>query len=107
MTARTQIRPEKIRLDTLKAVLFKVIQNHTELSFRQMAVLLECADEPQTIRGLADKLNISKPAITRAADVLEYERKFIVRRQDPEDRRSVFLCVISEGAKFLRGLETA
>lgn len=63
-----------------------------DLSARQLGVFLTCYTETQlqTVRALAARLNVSKPAITRALDRLaEFD---LVRRQpDPLDRRSVLI----------------
>ncbi len=81
-------------------------QEQTDLSARQLGVLLTCylTDEPQTVRGLAAALNVSKPAITRALDRLG-EFDFLRRKVDPKDRRSVFAVRTIAGAKYLRTLE--
>lgn len=72
---------------------------------RQLGVLLVCylTDEPQTVRGLAAKLNISRPAITRALDRLR-ESDLIWRRVDPLDRRSIVVERTVSGGKFMRDL---
>jgi DNA-binding MarR family transcriptional regulator len=55
-----------------------------DFSIRQLAVLVACfiVGEPSTIRGLAEKLEVPKPAISRAVDRLERE-KFIRRKKRP------------------------
>ena len=74
-----------------------------DLSMRQLAVLLHCARSGinQTVRGLAARLKISKPAITRAADRLQSDG-LATRKPDPADRRSVFIVVTPKGRSFLR-----
>jgi len=54
-----------------------------------------------TVRGLAQDLNVSKPAITRALDRLT-ELDFVRRKVDPADRRSVLVQRTVKGAAFLR-----
>ncbi len=52
-----------------------------DLSARQLAIFLTCylESESQTVRGLAAKLSISKPAVTRALDrLMEFD---LVRRR--------------------------
>lgn len=76
-----------------------------DLTSRQTAVLLTVylQDTPQTVRGLASALNVSKPAITRALDRLE--RYQLTRRMtDPEDRRSVIIQRTPEGNRYLTRL---
>src|ERR1700733_3752722 len=76
-----------------------------DLSARQLAVFLTCylESEAQTVRGLAAKLNVSKPAITRALDRLS-EFELVRRKTDPLDRRSVLVQRTSPGMAFMREL---
>ena len=76
-----------------------------DLSARQLGVFLTCylESEAQTVRGLAAKLNVSKPAITRALDRLS-EFDFVRRKTDPLDRRSVLVQRTPPGTAFLREL---
>src|SRR3546814_18936522 len=48
-----------------------------DLTTRQFALFLEVylAPPPHTVRGLAKTLNMTKPAVTRAVDRLEKDRK--------------------------------
>jgi DNA-binding MarR family transcriptional regulator len=77
-----------------------------DLTTRQIGVFLTCYldDEAQTVRGLATKLNISKPAISRALDRLS-EFDLARRRTDPLDRRSVLVQRAAAGMAFLRDLK--
>lgn len=74
-----------------------------DLSSRQLGVFLTCYLEPeaQTVRGLAARLNVSKPAITRALDRLT-EFDLVKRKADPADRRSVLVQRTPGGTAFLR-----
>ncbi|OHC74069.1 MAG: MarR family transcriptional regulator [Rhodospirillales bacterium RIFCSPLOWO2_12_FULL_58_28] len=74
-----------------------------DLSARQMGVLLTVylTLPPHTVRGLAETLKISKPAITRAVDRLG-ELQLLRRKIDDEDRRSVFIQRTVRGSVFLR-----
>ncbi len=74
-----------------------------DLSARQLGVFLICYLEPQaqTVRGLAERLGISKPAVTRALDRLS-EFELAARKDDPADRRSVLVQRTPGGAAFLR-----
>lgn len=76
-----------------------------DLSARQLGVFLTCylENEAQTVRGLAAKLNVSKPAITRALDRLS-EFDLVRRKTDPADRRSVLVQRTPPGTAFLREL---
>ncbi|MBN8543133.1 MAG: MarR family transcriptional regulator [Alphaproteobacteria bacterium] len=74
-----------------------------DLSQRQTAVLLTVymVPAPHTIRNLAERLNISKPAVCRALDALS-ALDLIRRKKDEEDRRNVFIQRTVNGSVFLR-----
>ncbi len=74
-----------------------------DLTARQLATFLICylESEAQTVRGLAAKLNISKPAVTRALDRL-VEFDLVRRKDDPLDRRSILVQRTQTGLGFLR-----
>ncbi len=78
-----------------------------DLSARQLGVFLTCYLDPeaQTVRGLAAKLGVSKPAITRALDRLT-EFDLVKRKTDPLDRRSVLVQRTPAGMSFLRELRS-
>ena len=73
-----------------------------DLTARQMAILLTVylAEPPQTVRGLAAGLGLSKPVITRALDRLA-GHDFIRRKPDDTDRRSIFILRTLKGSVFL------
>ena len=73
-----------------------------DLSRRQLAVLLSVYLEPapHTVRNLAERMNISKPAICRALDYLA--RSGLLKRvRDEHDRRNVFVQRTVKGSVFL------
>lgn len=76
-----------------------------DLSARQLGIFLVCYRESgdHTVRSLAARFNISKPAVTRALDRLA-EFDLTRRVIDPNDRRSVFIVRTTGGAAFLRQL---
>lgn len=73
-----------------------------DLTARQMAILTTVYLEPppHTVRGLAQKLGVTKPAITRALDTLG-GLKLLSRRRDEADRRNVVVTRTVEGALYL------
>lgn len=73
-----------------------------DLSARQMALLLcvYLGEGPHTVRGMAQSLKISKPAVSRALDRLG-ELGYIRRQRDDLDRRNVLVQRTEEGGKFL------
>lgn len=78
-----------------------------DLSARQLSVLLICFLEegPHTVRGLAERLHVAKPAITRALDRLE-QFDLVRRAADPRDRRSVLVSRTAQGAAFIAHLRS-
>ena len=74
-----------------------------DLSARQMALLLSVylGEGAHTVRGLAQALKISKPAVSRALDRLG-ELGYIRRERDELDRRNVLVQQTSTGAAFLK-----
>lgn len=74
-----------------------------DLTTRQMAVLLHVYLEapPHTVRGLANILGISKPAVTRALDRLSL-LGLVRRKKDESDRRSILVQRTVAGSVFLR-----
>lgn len=73
-----------------------------DLSARQQAVLLNVylMPAPHTVKGLAEDLMISKPAICRAIDALE-AAKLVRRRRDKDDGRNVFVQRTVKGSVYL------
>jgi DNA-binding MarR family transcriptional regulator len=73
-----------------------------DLTARQMVVLLTIYLEPppHTVRGLAQKLGVTKPVITRALDAMG-DLDLVSRRRDPADRRSVIIQRTVRGSLFL------
>jgi DNA-binding MarR family transcriptional regulator len=94
-------------VDVLRQTIVALVRRDgPDLTARQLSVFLICylEGEAQTVRGLAAKLNVSKPAITRALDRLS-EFDLVRRKQDPLDRRSVLVQRTVSGAAFLRDLK--
>lgn len=76
-----------------------------DLSARQTVILLTLYLEPppHTVRGLAKKLGVTKPAITRALDTMG-KRHLLSRRRDEKDRRNVIIQRTVEGALYVETL---
>jgi DNA-binding MarR family transcriptional regulator len=87
------------------AIVELVRQDGPDLSARQLGVFLTCylESEAQTVRGLAARLNVAKPAITRALDRLSLF-DLVRRKTDPRDRRSVLVQRTASGMAFQREL---
>lgn len=76
-----------------------------DLTTRQLALLLHVGltPGPHTVRGLAETLRFSKPAVTRALDRLT-ALGWLLRTRDPQDRRSVLVTLTDTGRGFLGDL---
>ncbi len=76
-----------------------------DLSLRQMSILMEIylQPSPHTVRGLAAKLEVTKPVITRALDSMG-RLGLVARIRDPDDRRNVLVKRTVEGALFVERL---
>ena len=95
------------RIDVLRQTIIAMVRRDgPDLTARQLGVFLTCylEGEAQTVRGLAAKLNVSKPVITRALDRLS-DFDLVRRKKDPLDRRSVLVQRTVSGATFLRDLK--
>ena len=73
-----------------------------DLSSRQITILLTIYMEtpPHTVRGLAAKLNVTKPVITRALDTMG-SLDLVSRRRDDSDRRNVVVQRTVQGSLYL------
>jgi DNA-binding MarR family transcriptional regulator len=73
-----------------------------DLTTRQMTILLSVYLEPppHTVRGLAARLRVTKPVITRALDSMG-RLGLLRRRRDERDRRNVIVQRTVEGSQFL------
>lgn len=76
-----------------------------DLSTRQITVLLTVYLEPppHTVRGLAAKLGVTKPVITRALDTMG-RIGLVSRRRDEADRRNVIVQRTVSGALYVEKL---
>lgn len=86
-----------------RSIVSSVRLDAPDLTARQMALLLTVylTPPPHTVRGLADALKVSKPAITRAIDRLG-DMELVRRKVDEQDRRSVLIQRTVRGSVFLR-----
>ena len=82
-----------------------VTNGDSDLSARQLAVLLTVYLEPppHTVRGLAAKLRVTKPVITRALDSMG-KRALVSRKRDSADRRNVIIQRTVKGALYVEML---
>ena len=95
----SELRPSQALRLWHDVILDLVRDDEPDLSARQQAVLLTVYLEPppHTVRDLATKLNVTKPAITRALDSMG-RQGLLTRRRDPKDRRNVVVLRTLAGA---------
>ena len=76
-----------------------------DLTERQMLILLTIYIEtpPHTVRGLAAKLQVTKPVITRALDTMG-AMGLVSRKRDDNDRRNVIIQRTVDGALYVEAL---
>jgi DNA-binding MarR family transcriptional regulator len=76
-----------------------------DFTLRQLSILLTVYLEqpPHTVRGLAKKLGVTKPVITRALDSMG-KQEIIARRRDEADRRNVIIQRTVKGALYVESL---
>ncbi|WP_048645349.1 MarR family winged helix-turn-helix transcriptional regulator [Nitratireductor soli] len=97
-----QLRPIQALRLWQQASLAEVREHRPDLTERQMAILLTIYLDPppHTVRGLADRLGVTKPVITRALDTMG-ALKLVSRHRDARDRRNVLVKRTVEGALFV------
>ena len=85
-----------------RVALAEVTDEHFDLSMRQAAILLTVYLDPppHTVRGLASKLGVTKPVITRALDTMG-ELKLLTRHRDETDRRNMLIKRTVTGALYV------
>jgi len=88
-----------------EVVLRDVRDEKPDLTQRQLAVLLTIylTPPPHTVRGLAEHLGVSKPAITRALDTLSI-KGLTKRKRDEADKRNVLIQRTVKGSVYLSEL---
>ena len=81
--------------------MLRLVREDTDLTSRQLVVLLECRTGPCTVRGMAETMKVPKPAVTRAIDRVE-GLGLVERKDDPDDRRSVLVVLTAKGRRFVQ-----
>jgi DNA-binding MarR family transcriptional regulator len=85
--------------------LAQVAGDEPDLSVRQMAILLTIYMDapPHTVRGLASRLDVTKPVITRALDSMG-KLGLVKRRRDDKDKRNVLIQRTVDGSLYIERL---
>lgn len=99
------MRPSQALRLWQQVLLEEVRDDAPDLTARQMAILLTIYLDPppHTIRGLAARLGVTKPVITRALDTMG-ALKLVSRHRDETDRRNVLVKRTVEGALYVERL---
>src|SRR5262245_24015086 len=96
------LRPSQALRLWQQVALSEVLGKRPDLTMRQAAILLTVYLDPppHTVRGLAARLDVTKPVITRALDMMG-ELKLLSRHRDEKDKRNVLVKRTVEGALFV------
>jgi DNA-binding MarR family transcriptional regulator len=97
-----QLRPIQALRLWQQVTLSEVRDERPDLTMRQAAILLTVYLEPppHTVRGLAARLGVTKPVITRALDTMG-ALKLLSRHRDEKDKRNVLVRRTVDGALFV------
>lgn len=96
-------RGSRRRLGSWMQVLIGYVRSsRPDLTNRQMGLLMlvYLAPGPHTVRGLATKLHVSKPVVTRALNTLG-ALGYLRRQKDESDLRNIFVERTPQGRAFL------
>lgn len=96
------LRPTQALRLWQQVALHEVRDDAPDLTMRQAAILLTIYLDPppHTVRGLAAKLNVTKPVITRALDTMG-ALKLVSRHRDDNDKRNVLIKRTVNGALYV------
>jgi len=88
-----------------QVMLSQVRDDAPDLTMRQTAILftIYLDPPPHTVRGLAARLDVTKPVVTRALDTMG-ALKLLSRHRDDRDKRNVLVKRTVEGALFVERL---
>ena len=100
-----QLRPSQALRLWQQVNLSEVRDKRPDLTMRQAAILftIYLDPPPHTVRGLAARLGVTKPVITRALDSMG-KLELVSRRRDANDRRSVIIQRTVKGALYVEKL---
>jgi DNA-binding MarR family transcriptional regulator len=99
------LRPSQALRLWQQVSLSEVLDDRPDLSMRQTAILLTIYLDPppHTVRGLAARLAVTKPVITRALDTMG-ALGLVSRHRDDNDKRNVLIKRTVEGALYVERL---
>jgi DNA-binding MarR family transcriptional regulator len=87
--------------------LYRLLADH-DLSLTDLKLLHALAESPiePTVKELSERMGLSLPGASRAADAL-LRRGWLERREDEQDRRMKRLTITDDGRALLRTVEEA
>lgn len=99
------LRPTQALRLWQQVMLAEVHERVPDLTMRQAAILLSVYLDPppHTVRGLASKLGVTKPVISRALDTMGVQG-LLTRHRDQRDRRNVLIGRTVEGSLYVERL---
>lgn len=85
-----------------QVLLAEIHADQPDLTIRQAAILLTVYLDPppHTVRGLAAKLDVTKPVISRALDAMGVQG-LVIRHRDERDRRNVLVGRTVPGSLYV------
>ncbi|MFD2237887.1 MarR family winged helix-turn-helix transcriptional regulator [Aureimonas populi] len=97
-----EMRPAQALRLLHQTALRQTHESAPDLTVRQTAILLTVYLEPppHTVRGLAGRLAVTKPVVTRALDTMG-RMELLERRRDPGDLRNVLVRRTVKGSLFV------
>lgn len=97
-----EIRPAQALFMWRNVNLAQVLAGAPDLSSRQYAILMTIYLDlpPHTVRGLAERLKVTKPVITRALDTMG-KLGLVTRERDALDKRNVIIKRTVDGAQAI------
>jgi DNA-binding MarR family transcriptional regulator len=96
------LRPSQALRLWQQVALCEVRDDAPDLTMRQAAILLTIYLDPppHTVRGLAAKLDVTKPVVTRALDTMG-ALQLVSRHRDEADKRNVLIRRTVKGALYV------
>lgn len=85
------------------AALFDLLRCDTNLTLRQIGILLLCRDGPKAISKLGDELRTILPSISQSITKMEDRRNpYVARFPSLNDRRVTMVQLTEAGREFLQ-----
>jgi len=83
---------------------FFTILNKSDINFTQLRVMILLkAEQPMLGKNLAKRLQLTPSSITQTLENLA-QKQYIVRKQDKDDRRNVYITLSASGEAILDDL---